>query len=353
MKPLILWLIAIHLAVTTASAQEAPNPRALTWQEFASLPAETPVIIDNDSFYDVPGHYYLFGLASLGKVNLKGVIGEPASDRERDPQRLKQTLRDLQERIDVAKKSGMRNIPDAVAGSLEDDCVRPASSIIEETRVVRTSPGSDLIVAEARQAARNGRKLLVCVGGAASTVAVAYLTDPSIADHIVVVAIGLNAANGLHEWGSWILSKRMKLAHYSTHSDFPNRDPWKRTPGEWWPQRAEDLLPQSEVDIVPDPLLKAELQRERDRWAMLFSQHADFVIEGFGDSEGYWILHDKSVYRDHRYARARWVKPGHHVLYETAADPGTADVLLLSLDHFAGRQAFFRVLHDAAVYHSR
>lgn len=292
MKVFLQVLLGFALMSLDAMAeiQNSPNPRALSWQEFLSLPGDSPVIIDNDSFYDVPGHYYLFALASLGKANLRGIVVTPSGDNERDPERVKGALRDLQDRIDLARKAGMQGIPDAVLGSLESDYFRPGSLVIEDTTIAKTSPGSELIAREARAAAASGKKLLVAVGGAASSVAVAYLTDPLIADHMVVVAIGINVgANGLHEWGSWIVSKRLKLAHYSTHNHFPNADPAKRTPGEWWPQRAEDLTPQASIDRVPNAVMRAELQRLRDRWAMLFKDDPTFVIEGYGDSEGYWV----------------------------------------------------------------
>ena len=192
----------------------------------------------------------------------------------------------------------------------------------------------------------------MAVGGEAATVAVAYLSDPSIADHVVVVAIGFNGgANGLHEWASWVISRRMKLAHYSTHNNFPNKDRQKRTPGEWWPQRPETLMPQGEIDAVPNAVMRAELQRLKDRWAMLYRTEPSFVIEGYGDSEGYWVLRDKEVYVGCELSRARWVRPGHYVLYDREPDPDRADVLQLSLDHDAAIDAFFRVLQDPSIYH--
>jgi hypothetical protein len=86
---------------------------------------------------------------------------------------------------------------------------------------------------------------------------------------------------------------------------------------------------------------------------MLFNDSPTFVIEGYGDSEGYWVLHDKEVYGAHEYGRARWVKPGHYVLYNQVAGESEADVLRLSLDHSAARKAFFSVLETPAVYHGR
>lgn len=353
MKTLLTTLVAIVSLSVNASAQiqSSPNPNALTWEEFMSLPGDSPIIIDNDSFYDLPSHYYLFGLATLERANLQGIIMTPSGNNETDRKRINHSFRDMQKRIGVARDAGMKRIPDAVLGSLETDYVRPDSLVIEETHVRKTSPGSDLIVREARAAASNGKKLIVGVGGAASSVAVAYLTDPEIAKHVVVVAVGFNGgANGLHEWGSWIVSKRMKLAHYSTHNNFPNRDRSKRTLGEWWPQRAEVLMPHASLDAVPNAVMKTELQRLKDRWTKLFNDQPGFVIEGYGDSEGYWILQDKQVYRGHEYGRARWVRPGHYVLYDEAAASPHHDVLRLSLDHTAAREAFFKVLQNPAVY---
>ena len=355
MRRSLLSTVLVFTATVPALRAEdgdPSNPRALTRMEFLSLPADSPIIIDNDSFFDVPGHYYLAGLASVGRADLRGIVVTPAADAEMDQPRLDRQMRDVRERIEIAREAGLRGVPDAVPGSFETDFRRPDSSVIEETKVVRESAGSALIVREARAAARAGKKLIVAIGGEAATVAIAYLTDPSIADHVVVIAIGFNGgANGLHEWASWIISKRMKLAHYSTHNPFPNEDPDARTPGEWWPQRPEELMPQGEIDAVPNEVMRAELQRLKDRWASLYATEPSFVIEGYGDSEGYWVLYAKDVYAACATSRVRWVRPGHYVLYDEEPDPNRADVLQLSLDHDAAIDDFFDVLQDPSIYH--
>ena len=307
----VLAFLACNSFLRAADA-DSRNPQALSWNEFLSLPADSPIIIDNDSFFDVPGHYYLAGLASAGKVNLRGIVVTPAANDTMDRPRLDAQLQDVRDRIEVARKAGLNGVPDAVPGSFETDYQCPESLRIEETNVLRTSVGSALIVREAQAAARAGKTLIVAVGGDAASVAVAYLSDPSIADHVIVVAIGFNGgANGLHEWASWVISTRMKLVHYSTHNNFLNADPHQRTPGEWWPQRAETLMPQDKIDSIPNAVMRTELQRLKDRWTRLYETEPSFIIEGYGDSEGYWVLWDKQVYRSYECSRARWIRTGH------------------------------------------
>ena len=150
--------------VLRAADGETSNPRCLTWTEFLGLPADSPIIIDNDSFFDVPGHYYLAGLASVGKAELKGIVVTPSANDETDQARLDQQLRDVQERVEVARKAGLRGVPDPVPGSFETDYQRPESQSIDETKVLRQSAGSALIVRGAgggeigKDAHRGGRR---------------------------------------------------------------------------------------------------------------------------------------------------------------------------------------------------
>ena len=95
---------------------------------------------------------------------------------------LKQGMADCQKLLSAARASGLRNIPDPVAGS--DEALRkPASGKIEDT-VFKPSPASDLIVAEAKKATPQ-KPLLVFAGGPCTTGATAYLTDPTIVDRMI------------------------------------------------------------------------------------------------------------------------------------------------------------------------
>ena len=55
-------ILAVCVANSVSAAESAetqePNPRALSWDEFIKLPPDSPIIIDNDSFFDVPSHFY-------------------------------------------------------------------------------------------------------------------------------------------------------------------------------------------------------------------------------------------------------------------------------------------------------
>jgi len=106
---------------------------------------------------------------------------------------LKQGIDDAWKSIKIARRSGLKNIPDPVAGC-DKAFVKPDSGKIEDTKVIR-SKGSELIVAEAKKASPR-EPLLVFVGGPLNTVANAYLMDSSIAERMVVFMTDLRGYNG-------------------------------------------------------------------------------------------------------------------------------------------------------------
>lgn len=185
-----------------------------------------PIIYDNDWWTDVPDAAYVWAKTSLGKCNLRGnIITRDCFDWEKGyAHKYVEQVNDCQKLLNAARGSGLRNIPDPVRGG-EEALRRPASGRIEDTIWVR-SPGSDLIVAEARKATPT-RPLLIFVGGCCTTVTTAYLTDSSIANRVVVFQIDGGAYNGSDGWAWEIAMKRLPFANWARGYFWDKITAWK------------------------------------------------------------------------------------------------------------------------------
>jgi hypothetical protein len=102
-------------------------------------------------------------LASAGDTRLVGIISDYAQD---NGPRLAEENWHYQHIIEKARRSGMKNIPNATAGA-GTTLTKPASGLIEETVPIDT-PGSRLIVEEAKKRTsdaisyRDGRRTNHC-----------------------------------------------------------------------------------------------------------------------------------------------------------------------------------------------
>lgn len=182
--------------------------------QIVGVSAANPVIYDNDWWTDVPDAAYLWAKASLGQCNLRGnIVSRDMYDWEKGyTYQIKQGMADCQKLFAAARASGLRNIPEPVAGS--DEALRkPGSGKIEDT-LFKRSPGSDLIVAEAKEASPE-KPLQVFAGGPCTTVATAYLTDPTIVDRMIVFQIDGGAYNGSDGWAWEIAMKRCRFANWA------------------------------------------------------------------------------------------------------------------------------------------
>jgi len=213
----------------------------------AKLPYDhaCPVIYDNDGVIE-SGYtdVYIMALASAKIIQLKGIITTCSYGEEQRTPRFSATpedelVRERQELIEKARRSGLRNLPDATAGpslSLK----RPASRRVEDT-VPYGTPGSWLIVKEARKATPT-KPLVVVMGGQGTCVADAYLMDPSIADKMV---LAWNVGNknssgdvdyysynlGVDPWATYIAFERLRVVAFPyTHDDNHADDGFAATP---------------------------------------------------------------------------------------------------------------------------
>jgi hypothetical protein len=142
-----------------------------------------PVIYMNDWPDAVYTDAYVYALAASSDAQLVGVISSgidcqcgSGNNRDSSPRRA--------EWIGAARDAGFANVPDNTFGGFGAPLARPASGRIADT-VRQPSPGSALIVAQAKQASREV-PLVIVSGGPITPLADAYLQDPSITQTIVV-----------------------------------------------------------------------------------------------------------------------------------------------------------------------
>src|SRR5262245_11959320 len=170
----------------------------------------------------------------------------------------------------------MKNIPDPVPGA-SSMLVRPPSGVIEDTKFARSN-GNLLIVLEARKAAAK-KPLVIVSGGPMTTIAEAYLLDPSIAEKVVVASHegGAGDAGGQDPWANYIVLKHFRLILLGSlpaeaHASVPKA----RIAG----------LPQSEFR---DAMLEKTLSSEWNAAGAFALLRGDYCLEGKRKSFGQWL----------------------------------------------------------------
>lgn len=181
---------------------------------------------------------YLAAKASLGQADLRGLVASrdlaQCDDGAACPPTLDQAVQDVTAYAGVLAAYGFQHLPPVTAGA-DQPLVRPPSGDLLETEFV-TNPGSDLIVAEARRASAR-RPLLVLTAWPGTTVATAYLTDPRIADSVVVAMTG--AEPGRHPWAAEVVRRAFRTIVADqpggprTEPDTPGRIGRELPPGEF------------------------------------------------------------------------------------------------------------------------
>lgn len=232
-------------ALALAGASLATPPRYETRDgvlRVEGASAGSPVIYDNDWWTDVPDAAYLWAKASLGACDLRGnVITRCTFGWEKGyAHKMEEQTRDCDKLLTAARRSGLRNIPDPVLGATEA-LRKPASGRERDTRFAE-SPGSRLIVAEARKASAE-KPLLVFCGGSCTTVATAYLADPSIADKVIVFQIDGGGYNGSDGWAWAIAMRHFRFANWARGYFWKEVGTWDATAFEKLPRNPlGDLL---------------------------------------------------------------------------------------------------------------
>ncbi len=173
-----------------------------------------PVIYDNDWLQDTIEDQFLWLKAHNGEVNLVGNINTRDMWGCNSGACLfpfEQSLGDWADAYSIVTQMGLKNIPAPVAGSSEP-LKKPASGRIEDTQF-SVSAGSELILAEARKASA-AKPLVVMIGGNPTSVANAYLKDPSIADKMIIMHVDGWLSHGQYNatdsWGTYVVMKKLK-----------------------------------------------------------------------------------------------------------------------------------------------
>ncbi|HEY7314745.1 MAG TPA: hypothetical protein VH643_35685 [Gemmataceae bacterium] len=291
-----------------------------------------PMIYDNDWWSDTPDKDYLWAKASLGEADLRGnIVTRDLWDWQKGQHyKLEQGLEDARKAVARARHSGLRKIPDPVAGA-DAAFERPRSGKIEDTRILR-SKGAELIVAEARKA-RPDKPLLVFVGGPLNTVANAVLMDASIAERMVVFMTDLRGYNGQDPWANYIVSRHCKLVNYGAHI--------------WWPQRPrQPMMPLERFQDLPKNELTADLRRMAGEfWQRSTRKVRPDRDDGFADGAPLFLVFVPRSWKTIRRQRVEGVFDVKDVDSERydLLDARTCDYDLM-------REEFFKTLANARVY---
>jgi gliding motility-associated-like protein len=184
----------------------------------AGVDGTNPVIYDNDMINETPDPFFLWLKANKGQIRLVGNIS--TRDMYNQPNYTfthDHTFKDWVDLYNRAQDSGLKNIPAPIKGT-SIALVKPASGVIEQTQWT-SSPGSDLIIAEAHKATPE-KPLVIFVGGNVSSVANAYLKDNSIANKVIVFHIdgyryNVRRYNTTDFWSSYVVMKRFRYVNWS------------------------------------------------------------------------------------------------------------------------------------------
>ena len=226
----------------------------------ADLPYDStnPVIYLNDWTNDYVD-WYLMALASTEDIDYRGIITSSSVapfNRHMPARSLDGQVRRRSQIVSIARRSGLRNIPDPVPGS-RSHLAEPKSGHIEDTQIL-DSPGTQLIIREASRASPE-QPLVILVGGPLTTVADAILIDEAIADNIVVAVTdnrseGLIGYNGWADgWAAYIVLRKTRVVLFPA---FPDKT-FPRLTKKWIRENLSDgelrdFLISVRLDVVND-----------------------------------------------------------------------------------------------------
>jgi len=265
--------VKIALLCLVVAFPSASYCAPLTLSELQRLPRDCPIIYDNDWLRDVVDDEYLFAKAHLGQANLRGLIVTKDLWDQGRLYKIEQGLKNFNENIALARRSGWTRIPDPVLGA-DRVFEKPSSGRIEDTKPIEC-PGADLIVREARKASPK-KPLVVFVGGPLNTVASAYLKDPSIASKMVVMMTDLDGYNGQDKWANYIVTTRCRLVNFGASP-------------LWWPQPPNpSVVPPERFSSLPDTPITREMHRVAQEYQNRRAEGGR--DDGFGDGAGLFLF---------------------------------------------------------------
>ncbi|MDB5104360.1 MAG: hypothetical protein JWP91_2049 [Fibrobacteres bacterium] len=281
------------------------------------------VIYDNDRFDNTADDEFLWALASQGRVDLRGQIlpGVAAADPDSFRSYHRNSLRELR----LARQAGMRNLPEPLPGAFGRLSL-PPSGRWEDIQPL-PSPGSALIAAEAAKASPD-RPLLFLAGGPMTTLASAILSDPSIAERILVFATFNFNRPEEDSLAVFVVAKSCRLVEWGT--------------GYTW----DSALARLERPAMPAMTGSRFGEEILSRYAAPASPFAFF-----GDLSGIAFAYDPKVLRTA--LAANLPAPGSDPV-PAAATAATFDLIAVpagATDFQAIQAAYFGVVSSAGAYH--
>ncbi len=212
---------------------------------------KNPVIYDNDVYDDVFEDEWMYAMASLGRMNLVGLIVTPV-------------LTDFwtfshPDWVDTAHDS--RN--NALASGIDPDCLPPITvgteAESEQAGENKLSEGAELYVKLINEnyAKHPDRPMIINIGGQGATLATAYGLDPSIADKCIVYYTDIRVYNGHYEWASRIIAANFRVVSWGDDN--------------WW--RVKSCQNEWNVLPRPDHCRASENDPMSGEWRLLTEMH--------------------------------------------------------------------------------
>jgi hypothetical protein len=221
-----------------------------------------PVIYDNDVFDDVFDPELICCMASLGQMNLVGLIVTPVLTdfwgfSHPDWKQTAYSIRELAAKSEIR----MERIPPITVGT---------EAASEKTGEGKDSAGARLYIKLINAQYRKDPKhpLLINMGGQSATLASAYLLDPTIAGKCIVYYTDLKVYNGHYQWASQMIAKHFRVVSWGD-------DNWwigKKCQNEW------RVLPR------PEHCEGKENDKDSGEWKQLTEMHMpllDYMVHQF------------------------------------------------------------------------
>lgn len=334
-RPDLFALVTVTLLCMTGAGWCFQNGSPSSPERFPEgnklgMNSRSPVILDNDAFSDDWTLEYVLGRASQGQIDLRGIIGCKAG---RDGHTIyltaEQTCAEASQFIELARASGFQVNLQPTLGA-NRGLVRPPSGRIEDTRPVR-SPGSSLIVAEARKATPE-KPLVIMVGGHLTDLASAYLADSSISNRVVPFYIGGQSFQvrdyntWCDSWAFWIVASKFTMVCLPIESLFSSARP---------------QMPFDKFGALPDNPLGRYLRDKRPRLEKLYPGGENDLAMAI------YFLHPEFVRNTRRLCLDGWAKDDTGEDIPVVKDAGDGNLLFITeADGSAGGKEWLRAMTE-------
>lgn len=213
--------VASRLRVATAQSRRGVKLVPSIGSEgltFAGITRNNPVIIDNELCDNTVDMAYLLPMVARGYLNLKGWV--VTKDFTVTPNRsLAQQVGDCLEMREIMRLAGFQTQVEPVAGS-STILSTPATGRLLDI-LPEPSAGASLILAEAARASRDN-PLVILAGGPLSTIASAYLLDPTVVNRVVVVAMYSDRINAFDSLANYLVAQKFRFIHWGRGYVHPN-----------------------------------------------------------------------------------------------------------------------------------